>query len=83
VPSVSLMLGYISGGLGIGLAPALALAEAPPGRVVSERARVPALPVSLVSRPVLHRTPAATRFVARLAVEGRRAGQRLTRLRLT
>ena len=29
VPSVSLLLSYVSGGLGIGLVPALALAEAP------------------------------------------------------
>ena len=40
VPSVSLLLSYVSGGLGIGLVPALALAEAPPDRVVSDaRAR--------------------------------------------
>ena len=40
VPSVSLMLSYVSGGLGIGLAPALALAEVPRGRVVIEPAHV-------------------------------------------
>ena len=39
VPSVSLLLSYVSGGLGIGLVPALALAEAPAGRVVSAPAR--------------------------------------------
>ena len=44
VPSVSLLLSYVSGGLGIGLVPALALREAPGDRVVSEPARVPPLP---------------------------------------
>lgn len=77
VPSVSLMLSYISGGLGIGLAPALALGEVSPGRVVVERAQVPALPVKLVSRASARRGPVATRFAAQLAAEGRRAGQRL------
>lgn len=81
VPSVSLMLSYISGGLGVGLAPGLALAEAPAGRVVSEPARVPALPVTLLSRAGLRRSPAAARFVARLAAEGGRAGERVARLR--
>src|SRR5262249_39304501 len=36
VPSVSLLLSYVSGGLGIGLVPALALAEASAGLVVRE-----------------------------------------------
>src|SRR4030095_7726483 len=48
VPSVSLLLSYVSGGLGFGLVPALALAEAPAGQVVREPARMPALPVTLV-----------------------------------
>ena len=34
VPSVSLLLSYVSGGLGIGLVPALALAEAQADRIV-------------------------------------------------
>ena len=55
VPSVSLLLSYVSGGLGIGLAPALALAEAPADRVVSAPARVPALPVTLVWRAAARR----------------------------
>ncbi len=41
VPSVSLLLAYVSGGLGVGLAPALALADVPRARVVAEIARVP------------------------------------------
>jgi DNA-binding transcriptional LysR family regulator len=76
VPSVSLMLSYVSGGLGIGLAPALALADIARGRVRVERARVPALPVKLLSRPAARRSPIAARFAADLAAEGRRAGRR-------
>src|SRR5438093_10902519 len=50
VPSVSLLLAYVSGGLGVGLVPALALSEAPRDRVVSAPANLPALPVALVWR---------------------------------
>jgi DNA-binding transcriptional LysR family regulator len=77
VPSVSLLLSYVSGGLGIGLVPALALAEAPADRVVSERARVPALPVALLWRPAARRPPALTRLADLLARAGARAGARL------
>ena len=77
VPSVSLLLSYVSGGLGIGLVPALALAEAPADRVVSERARVPALPVTLVWRAMARRPPALARLADLLA----RAGARLGRTR--
>ncbi|HEU5197338.1 MAG TPA: LysR family transcriptional regulator [Methylomirabilota bacterium] len=81
VPSVSLLLSYVSGGLGIGLVPALALAEAPADRVVSERARVPALPVTLVWRAVARRPPALARLADLLARVGARAGARLGRTR--
>src|SRR5262245_40795848 len=83
VPSVSLMLSYVSGGLGIGLTPALALAGVVRGRVLIEPARVPALPVRLVSRASARRSPVAARFAAQLASEGRRVGERLARRRLT
>jgi DNA-binding transcriptional LysR family regulator len=79
VPSVSLMLSYVSGGLGIGLAPALALAEVPRGRVVIEPALVPPQPVKLVSRPSARRSAIAAQFAAEVAAEGRRAGDRLAR----
>jgi DNA-binding transcriptional LysR family regulator len=82
VPSVSLMLSYISGGLGIGLAPALALAEVPRGRVVIEPAHVPSQPVKLVSRPNARRSAVAAQFAAEVAAEGRRAGDRLARQRV-
>jgi len=79
VPSVSLLLAYVSGGLGIGLAPALALAELDRGRVRWERAAVPTLPVTLVHRPGFRRAAAPDRFAARLVAEGRRAGERLSK----
>ena len=70
VPSVSLLLSYVSGGLGIGLVPALALAEAPATRVVSAPASVPALPVALVWRAAARRPPALTRMADLLAAAG-------------
>jgi DNA-binding transcriptional LysR family regulator len=76
VPSVSLLLSYVSGGLGIGLVPALALSEAPPGLVVSERARVPPLPVTLTWRPTARRLPALARLVDLLTAAGARLGRR-------
>ena len=84
VPSVSLLLTYVSEGLGVGLAPALALAEGGSGRRAYEweRAAVPALTVTLVHRPGFRRSTAAERFATRLAAEGRRAGARLRRLGL-
>src|SRR5207245_7606183 len=45
VPSVSLLLSYVSGGLGIGLVPALAPAAARADGVKGTAARVAALPV--------------------------------------
>jgi DNA-binding transcriptional LysR family regulator len=80
VPSVSLLLSYVSGGLGVGLVPALALAEAPADRVVSALARVPALPVTLVWRAAARRPPALARLAALLASAGARAGARLARV---
>jgi hypothetical protein len=59
VPSVSLLLAYVSGGLGVGLAPALAVAELDRARARWERAAVPSLPVTLVHRPGFRRGAAA------------------------
>jgi DNA-binding transcriptional LysR family regulator len=81
VPSVSLLLSYASGGLGIGLVPALALGESPGDRIVSAPARVPSLPVSLLWRPVARRQPALARLVALLVAAGARVGTRLRRWR--
>lgn len=82
VPSVSLLLSYVSGGIGIGLVPALALGEVLRHRVVTEPAEVPPLTVALVWRPAARRQAAPSRLAALLAAEGRRAGARLARLRL-
>jgi DNA-binding transcriptional LysR family regulator len=79
VPSVSLLLSYVSGGLGIGLVPALAMTEAPTDRIVTTPARVPALPVTLVWRPAARRQPAVARLVELLAAAGARAGAGLAR----
>jgi DNA-binding transcriptional LysR family regulator len=81
VPSVSLLLSYVSGGLGIGLVPALALSEAPRDRTVSAPAGVPTLPVTLVWRPAAHRQPALARLATLLAIAGTRAGARLRGVR--
>jgi DNA-binding transcriptional LysR family regulator len=77
VPSVSLLLSYVSGGLGIGLVPALALVEAPPDRVVRAPAKMPALPVTLVWRAAARRQPALTRLAALLTAAGARVSARL------
>jgi DNA-binding transcriptional LysR family regulator len=77
VPSVSLMLSYVSGGLGIGLAPKLALAGAEKGQLTIEPAEVEPLPVKLISRANFRLTAAAERFVERLVSEGQRQSQRL------
>src|SRR5205809_4424589 len=74
VPSVSLLLSYVSGGLGVGLVPALALVEAPSDRVVHEPAKMPALPVTLVWRAAARRQPALTRLAALLTAAGARVG---------
>jgi DNA-binding transcriptional LysR family regulator len=78
VPSVSLMLSYASGGLGIGLAPELALTGAERGRLTTEASAVEALPVKLVYRDNFRLTAAAERFVERLASEGLRQAERLS-----
>jgi len=77
VPSVSLLLSYVSGGLGIGLVPVLALAETSGDKIITEPAGVPALPVSLIWRSVARRPPTLTRLAALLAEAGTRVGARL------
>jgi DNA-binding transcriptional LysR family regulator len=77
VSSVSLLLSYASGGLGIGLVPALAPAEAPADRVITMPARMPALPVALIWRPTPRRQPALAHLTELLATTGTRLGARL------
>ncbi|WP_437635362.1 LysR family transcriptional regulator [Sorangium sp. So ce854] len=76
VSSVSLLVSYVSGGLGIGLAPALALTEVARSRLDVEVAEVEPLPVELMTRENFRRSPIIERFIERLAAEGRRAEQR-------
>ncbi|WP_437600021.1 LysR family transcriptional regulator [Sorangium sp. So ce590] len=76
VSSVSLLVSYVSGGLGIGLAPALALTEVARSRLDVEVAEVEPLPVELMTRENFRRNPVIERFIDRLATEGRRAEQR-------
>ncbi len=73
VPSVSLMLSYVSGGLGIGLAPRLALHTGRDRRLVVELADVEALPIRLAYRRGYRLTPLTEKFVQRLIAEGRAA----------
>jgi DNA-binding transcriptional LysR family regulator len=79
VPSVSLMLAYVGSGLGIGLAPALAVDGVPRRQVVIERARIAPLPVALIVRPGVRQSPAVEGFVKRVLVQGRRARARVAR----
>lgn len=72
MPSVSLMISYAARGLGIGLAPALAVANLDRRRVVVEPADVPELGVQLLVRPGLAQGAAVTRFLDRLVAEAAR-----------
>jgi DNA-binding transcriptional LysR family regulator len=78
VTSVSLLLAYVTGGLGVGLVPALALHDVPRGRVVVEPAEdIPPTPVALVSRPSARRHPVAAEFATALETEARRVASAL------
>ncbi|HMI86002.1 MAG TPA: LysR family transcriptional regulator [Polyangiaceae bacterium] len=77
VPSASLLLSYASGGIGIGLAPALAVAEAPRMRIQTEPAQVSPLPVKVVWRANYRLTAPLERFVQRIAAAGHEAAQRI------
>lgn len=80
VPSVSLLLAYASGGVGIGLVPALPLEKNELGGVVLERADVEPLPVKLVARAGAKPAPAAVDFIERLEREAARQRARLEKL---
>jgi DNA-binding transcriptional LysR family regulator len=77
MPSVSLMVSYASRGLGIGLAPGLAVTAVDRRRVVVEKADVPDQDVRLLLRPGLTPGDPVRRFLERLEQEARRAGARL------
>jgi DNA-binding transcriptional LysR family regulator len=75
VPSVILMLSYVRAGLGVGLAPALAL-EAPGSRMSTERARIAARPVKLLTRANWRPGEVAARLLQLLATEAARRAPR-------
>jgi DNA-binding transcriptional LysR family regulator len=79
VPSVSLVLAYAAGGVGIGLVPALALEPALTRSLAIERADVPPLPVALVTRAARPMVPAVERFTERLLLESARRKKELER----
>ena len=72
---MSLLLAYATGGVGIGLVPALACEGLARERVALERAEMPLHPVRLVTRTLWHGGAAAERFVA----EGSSTRPRATR----
>jgi DNA-binding transcriptional LysR family regulator len=77
VPSVSLLLAYAGGGVGIGLVPALPLQEPHLGAVSWELASVLQVPVKLVVRGGRRADPAVEPFVERLLAEAQRQERRL------
>ncbi len=81
VPSVSLLLAYAAGGVGIGLAPALACESLAPRRVSLERAELPPHPVRLVTRTLWQGGASADRFTRELVAEARRHAAVLPGLR--
>ncbi len=66
VPSVSLLLAYASGGVGVGLAPALPFTEGELQGAELELAQLPRLPVQLVMRAGRPVVPAVEHFIERL-----------------
>ncbi|MGC4086570.1 MAG: LysR family transcriptional regulator [Polyangiaceae bacterium] len=66
VPSVSLLLAYATGGVGIGLVPALSLDERDRDSLLVEPSDLPRLPVQLVTRAGRPLAPVVERFTARL-----------------
>jgi DNA-binding transcriptional LysR family regulator len=77
VPSVSLLLAYATGGVGIGLVPALPLEPRSLGSVSLERADVSPLPVKLLFREGRRPAPAVEKFMALLERESARQRARL------
>jgi DNA-binding transcriptional LysR family regulator len=79
VPSVSLLLAYAAGGVGIGIVPGLALDGPPPGATM-ERAGLPTMPVRLALRKSRRSVPAVEHFIERLERHARPLGARLKKL---
>jgi DNA-binding transcriptional LysR family regulator len=81
VPSVSLLVAYATGGVGVGLVPALSLEVGELRGLELERADLPPLPVKLVLREGRRRDAAVDHFVERLERQAEREAKRLLRWR--
>jgi DNA-binding transcriptional LysR family regulator len=80
VPSVSLVLAYATGGVGIGLVPALALADQPLNDVAVARAGGSPLTVRLARRAQRRTAPVVERVIDRLEREAARLRPKLAKL---
>jgi DNA-binding transcriptional LysR family regulator len=78
VPSVSLLLAYATGGVGVGLVPALSLDGSELSGIEVEPADVPSLPVKLVLREGRRRDRAVDHFVERLERQSKGLKKRFT-----
>ena len=81
VPSVSLLLAYATGGVGIGLVPALSLDGQDAGALLVEASDLPRLPVQLVTRAGRPLVPVVERFTARLIQQAEQERARLEQTR--
>ena len=79
VPSVSLLLGYVEAGVGVGLAPTVALAGVDEDALEIHPAAIRPLPVKLVMRPGHPSTTVAQELVDRIVAEGIRLAETLER----
>ncbi len=73
VPSVSMLVSYAAGGVGVGLAPAAGLFDTSPARVTLVPAEIPPLPVRLVTRSGYRPPPAVMKLIEKLEAEGQKA----------
>lgn len=72
VPSVSLLLSYVRNGLGVGMAPQLAVNRTDRANLLIEAADVPEVDVRLTLYPALKRSAPVRRFVDELVAEAKR-----------
>jgi DNA-binding transcriptional LysR family regulator len=77
VPSVSLLLAYATGGVGIGLVPALSLDSNDLGALLVEPSELAPLPVQLVTRVGRPLVPVVERFTTRLLQQAEEERARL------
>lgn len=80
VPSVSLLLAYVTGGVGIGLVPALSLDGHDLGALLVEPSDLPRLPVQLVIRSGRPLVSVVERFTARLLQQAERERSHLEQI---